>query len=426
MRSHRSHNRWHPVVLIASLALIQPTAEAQTWQQSGKSSNAGQLQWSVVDHHAENGSQPLSKPSATPQWRAVEASESIDVQAELKKTDTEEITVYPPSGTTFANDKALWRDDQWHPQISSLVPVGFGPQGVMLTGGLYGWDCIPAPYGACQKPEDWEAYLDEIERRGESEWEGSIGFGDTEKYLGLTITGMFEETGIQLGDRNNHADENPRGLFSNYYVGMHLSKSLGPDTSARIGIKNWIDIRDEAEGEAMRGKSAYGVISQRIRLKEDQEGWLPNLYLTAGLGNGEFRSVTEKFQSTVARQRDVGCYTYGFYEGPGCTPRQLARAGARSVSYGELAPIGSIALEAYSGFNLISEWSEGNLKAGFSVRPFRDLGLVITSIWGSLLDNCDWGCTVPIKGVPGGAEIPEDLTTDRIKWSFNINYNIRF
>ena len=31
-----------------------------------------------------------------------------------------------PSGATFANDKAIWRDDIWHPQISGVVPVGYG------------------------------------------------------------------------------------------------------------------------------------------------------------------------------------------------------------------------------------------------------------------------------------------------------------
>ena len=192
----------------------------------------------------------------------------------------------------------------------------------MLTGGLTGWDCIPAPYGACKNPKDWEAYIDEIEQRGESEWEGSIGLGDAEKYFGLTITGMLEETGIQLGNRNNYEDENPRGLFTNYYVGMHLSKNLGTDTSARVGIKNWIDVRDESEGESMRGKSAYGVISHRIRLSENQEAWLPNLYLTAGLGNGEFRSVEEKFQSSVAKQREAGCHTYGYNKGPNCSSQE--------------------------------------------------------------------------------------------------------
>jgi hypothetical protein len=55
--------------------------------------------------------------------------EAQDEQRQLK-------AVIPSSGPTYANFRALWRDGDWLPQISSLVPVGYGPKGVMLT--LYG------------------------------------------------------------------------------------------------------------------------------------------------------------------------------------------------------------------------------------------------------------------------------------------------
>ena len=295
----------------------------------------------------------------------------------------------------------------------------------MLSMGIYGWDCIPIEEGPCKRPNNWEDYRSELEQRGEAEWEGSIGLGDASQLVGLTITGMFEEAGIPFGSRNNNKSDNPRGLFSNFYVGMHLSRNIGIDTAARIGIKNWIDVRED-DNAGIRGKSAYGVITQRFRLRDNQDAWFPNLYITGGLGNGEFRSVDQKFKASVTAQRDRGCSTYGSTGSKDCTTQARIRAGGRSVSYGELAPIGAIALEVYPGFNLIGEWNEGNLKAGFSVRPFDKYGLTFTSMWGSLIKNCDWGCNVTISGVPGRVQLPGPVTTERIKWSFKLDYNIKF
>ena len=176
----------------------------------------------------------------------------------------------------------------------------------------------------------------------------------------------------------------------------------------------------------MRPKSAYGVISQRFRLRDNQNTWFPNMYLTAGMGNGEFRPRDKQFKAVIAGQQEEGCITYGAPDGKACSAETFNKVGRRSFSYGELVPIGAIALEVYPGFNLIGEWNEGNLKAGFSVRPFEDAGLVFTSMWGSLLKNCDWGCNVSIPGVSGGVPIDENLTTERIKWSFNLTYNVAF
>ena len=95
-----------------------------------------------------------------------------------------------------------------------------------------------------------------------------------------------------------------------------------------------------------------------------------------------------------------------------------------AANYGQLSPLGSIALEVHPGFNLISEWSQGNLNAGFSVRPFKDFGFVITSIWNTLIPNCDYGCDVNVNGV--NASIEKNLTTERAKWAVNASLNIKF
>ena len=189
-------------------------------------------------------------------------------------------------------------------------------------------------------------------------------------------------------------------------------------------VINWLDIK-ECGNQCGFPKSAYGVISQRIRLNENQNTWFSNAYLTAGVGNGDFRPIDKKFQSSVEAQRKAGCWTYGYRDEKDCAMESRLRAHHRSVSYGELTPIASAAIEVYPGFNLISEWTQGNLNAGFSFRPFKDSGLIFTSMFGSLIQNCDWGCKVPIKGVPGGAELEDNLITERVKWSFNLSFNIK-
>ena len=209
-----------------------------------RSSSTAQIQWTPVKEQPSTASQqPLwqevtedpdhALPAAVV-WTPVEPSvatdieEKIEEEAPIKDPANTAIAIQPPvmpSGPTYANDKAIWRDDTWHPQISSLVPVGFGPKGTMVSLGMYGWDCVPFPAGPCKQPTDLNDYFNEMEQRGEAEWEGSIGIGDTRELLGLTVTGMFEETNLPFGSRNEYEAENPRGLLSNYYVGMHLSRA---------------------------------------------------------------------------------------------------------------------------------------------------------------------------------------------------------
>ena len=400
---------------------------------------SGSLQWSRVPSQTPTTTEPaprfepataettagISEPELN--WQPLTAAEIQQQQQEIQDEirEAQELIanptiVLPPSGPTYANDRALWRDDVWHPQISSLVPIGFGPKGVMASIGLYGWDCTTS--GVCTLPLSWADYQDQIERFGELHYEASLGLGDAEKLLGVTFTGRFEETRFGLGDRNTAETKN---IFSNYYVGVHLSRNLSPDTAVRVGIDNWIDVKT-CGPYCGYPKSAYGVISQRIRLKDNQEGWFPNAYITVGAGNGQFRSVTEKFQASVAAQRAAGCWTYGYTKGNNCSAETRAKANNRSVSYGQVVPIGSAALEVYPGLNVIGEWSEGNLNAGFSVRPFKQIGLVFTSMWGALLRNCDWGCKVSIPDVPGGVDLEPNLITERVKWSFSLSLNVKF
>lgn len=328
-----------------------------------------------------------------------------------------------PSGTTFANDRSLWRDDKWHPQISNTVPIGFGPKGVMANIGISGIDCTAN--GICTQPEDWADYQRQLEEFGEAQYNVSLGFGDTEKFVGVTFTAAIEETQIPLGERNTQGLESDENFLAEYYIGAHLSRNIGPDTAVRVGVKNWIDVK-ECGLDCGFPKSAYGVISQRFRLNPDQNSWFPNAYLTAGMGNGEFRPLEEQVRSSIAAQRSAGCSTYGYLADKPCNSDTLRRAVLDAANYGQLTPIGAAAIEVYPGFNAIGEWSGRNLNLGFSVRPFEDFGLVFTSMWNNLLQNCDYGCKVDVPDYPEGAPIPDNMTTERAVWSFRLSVDMKF
>ena len=79
--------------------------------------------------------------------------------------------------------------------------------------------------------------------------------------------------------------------------------------------------------------------------------------------------------------------------------------------------------------NLIGEWSGRNLNAGFSVRPFEDLGLVFTGMWENILPNCDYGCRISVSGVPDGIDLETSLPhalTERPRFSFQASLELKF
>ena len=373
---------------------------------SSAHADAKSLIWVAVD---ENEIIKAVKEDITPEMNSIEEAHNVAYQ------------VLEATASTFANHRALWRNERWHPQITGSIPLGFGPQGLMASIGISGIDCTAN--GVCTQPNSWEDYLDQIEESGEAQLEGSIGFGDAEKLLGITLTTYVEETKLPLGDRNTQGSAADANLFDEYYIGVHLSRNIGLDTAFRVGINNWIDVKKCGDSCGFP-KSAYGVISQRIRIKDDQTSWFPNAYITLGAGNGEFRSLSEKFRASVNAQKKADCSTFGYLPDEPCGINTRSRAVLSAANYGQLAPIGSAALEVVSGLNLIGEWSQGNLNAGISVRPFKEIGLVFTGMWNTLLPTCDYGCTLTINNVP--ARIEDNLTTERAKFSFTASLDIKF
>jgi hypothetical protein len=444
------------LVACTSAALLQSAAlRAQQWEvvqpQTSRPSNqrfepvprssqpAGSLQWSVRPsaQTATTESSPVQQQESVESsiaassehliWQPLTAAEveqqqqAIDAEIQQAQELINNPTiVFPPSGPTYANFRALWRDGDWLPQISNTVPVGFGPQGLMATLEYRAIDCITGA-GYCTVPTSYQDWTNTISRSGDAFFDTSIGFGDSLKAIGVVFTAVSENTNTNLAGRSGQGET----IFGNINLGIHLAKSFGPDTSLRFGVENLV--REDCYGGACGlPQNAYGVLSQRIRLHNDQRSWFPNAYLTVGTGNGSYRPLSEQVQASIAAQRAAGCSTYGYSPEKDCSDKTRRQAVYNAASFGDLTPIGSVGLEVFRGFHLISEWSGRNLNAGLSFRPFEGLGLVITPMWENLLPNCDYGCRVNVPDYPPGAPIPSNLLTDRARFSIQASIEVKF
>ena len=411
------------------LGLFNATAHAQQvqWQAEPQTAptNSG-VEWS------SEGAPAAAAPSGVV-WEALPSApnpEEPQVTWEPVNDDTlfaQPMTAPPPttvvklpppaSGPTFANFRALWRDGDWLPQISNTVPVGFGPQGFMFSLNYRAIDCITGA-GLCTVPTSYQDWQDTVSRSGDAFFDTSFAFGDSFKAVGVVLTVVSENTNTEFAGRSGGGET----IFGNANLGVHLSRNFGPDTAVRLGVENLV--KEICNGGACGlPTNAYGVISQRLRLNNNQDGWFPNAYLTVGAGNGAFRPLSEQIRASEAAQRAAGCTAYNF-QGKDCSFDTRRRAVMQAMNYGNPTPIGSIALEAFNGFHFISEWSGRNLNAGFSIRPFRELGFVITPMWENLIPNCDYGCTV--NDPPYNPPIPSNLLTERARFSIQASVEFKF
>lgn len=350
-----------------------------------------------------------------PAVTAVEPQSQPESSGSTRKTDPT-LPLPSPSGPTYANLRALWRDGNWLPQISNTVPVGFGPQGLMLSLSYRAIDCFTGS-GVCTVPQTYDAWRDSINRQGDAYFTGAIGFGDALRYVGVVVTNISQGT----------SSSGPRGgdpLFGGNQTGFHLSKALSPDTAVRLGVENWIRW-DWPQADLQ--KNAYGVLSQRIRLGPDDGGWLRNAYLTVGAGNGAFRPLDTQIGAQIAAQRAAGCFTWNYVPPSGveCSNETRRLAARDGGDFGGLQPIAAAAVEVVRGFNLIGEWSGRNLNLGFSLRPVPALGLIITPMFENIVANSDYGVNVQIPDAPPVA-MPSNVLTQRARFSIQASLEIKF
>ena len=81
----------------------------------------------------------------------------------------------------------------------------------------------------------------------------------------------------------------------------------------------------------------------------------------------------------------------------------------------------------YRGVNLITEWSGRNLNLGLSWRPFPELGLMITPMVQSLIQNCEYpGCQVSVPYFAGQVALLSSVLTERARLSLQASPAFKF
>ncbi len=121
-------------------------------------------------------------------------------------------------------------------------------------------------------------------------------------------------------------------------VSFKVHRRLPRNFAVALGFKNAI-----TWGDTDGGSSVYGVVSRQFDLRSNRDAPMSRLYLSAGVGGGQYRS-----ESSIVRQ---------------------------SSSTGVF---GSVAVQALPFMNAIAEWTGQDLNVGLSIIPFAGVPLVIT------------------------------------------------
>ncbi len=198
---------------------------------------------------------------------------------------------------------------------------------------------IPSGYGAGWGSAGFGLGLQERTRftnQGDGVAGFGMGFGNPRENIGLTV-------GVTVTDLWGDT-------FQDGSVSLKLHRQLPNDFGIAAGVQGAL-----TWGETDGGTSGYGVVTKRFVLDEPEEP-LSQLYLTLGVGGGQYRSESD------------------------------IEAGDNSVGL-----FGSVALRIAPPVSAIAEWTGQDLTLGISVVPFRNLPLVIspaiTDVTGSAGDG---------------------------------------
>ncbi|AFZ21450.1 hypothetical protein [Allocoleopsis franciscana] len=151
-----------------------------------------------------------------------------------------------------------------------------------------------------------------------------LGLGDAQKTVGLDLGLTFVDL---IG---NTAQDGS--------VSLKLHRRLPEDFAVAVGVKNLIRF-----GATDSGTGYYGVVTKRFILQEDVQQPFSQIFVSAGVGSGQFRSELDINEDRTS----VGVF-------------------------------GSVAVRVAEPISAIAEWSGQDLTLGLSIAPFRDVPLVVT------------------------------------------------
>lgn len=151
-----------------------------------------------------------------------------------------------------------------------------------------------------------------------------VGLGNAQKTVGLDIGLTFVDL---IGNTGQDGT-----------VSLKLHRRLPEDFAVAVGVKNLIRF-----GATDSGTGYYGVVTKRLSLQEDVQQPFSQIFVSAGVGSGQFRSELDINED----RNSVGIF-------------------------------GSVAVRMAEPINAIAEWSGQDLTLGLSIAPFRDVPLVVT------------------------------------------------
>jgi hypothetical protein len=153
-----------------------------------------------------------------------------------------------------------------------------------------------------------------------------VGLGDPKNLVGLELAYINYATGFRSSFLKN-------GGFS-----FKIHRLIAENTSVAIGVENAI-----VYGGADAIPSVYGAISSIFQLEDSSEKPFSSIGLTFGVGGGRFRSIS-----------DI------------------------NTLQGTVNVFGAVAVRVFEPISLIADWNGQTLSVGASIKPFRDIPLVIT------------------------------------------------
>ncbi|MEQ9236455.1 hypothetical protein [Coleofasciculus sp. E2-BRE-01] len=188
---------------------------------------------------------------------------------------------------------------------------------------------IPTAYGAHRNTGFVSATYQERTRYSDVD-DGAlgigIGLGDAEKSVGVELS-------YALASFGSNRD------FGSGGFNAKVHRRLPQGWAVAAGWNGLINLGDDNDFE----NSVYGVVSKIIRTREDINQPFSRVAITAGIGNGQFR--TEE---------------------------------AVEDDNGTINVFGNVAVRVAEPVSLIAEWTGQDLGVGVSIAPFKNIPLVIT------------------------------------------------
>ncbi|MGK7905019.1 MAG: hypothetical protein AB4352_27160 [Hormoscilla sp.] len=189
---------------------------------------------------------------------------------------------------------------------------------------------IPSAFGADNNTLYTAASFQERVRGSESN-DGSLG-------LGIGLGDATESVGVELSYTFASFGNNTRDFGSGAF-NLKVHRRLSEDFAIAAGVNGLVNLGDDNGFE----NSFYGVATKIFRTKEDIDRPFSRIVVTAGLGNGHFRT-----------------------------------AEALSDDEDGINVFGNVAFRVAQPVSIIAEWSGQDLGVGLSIVPFENIPLVIT------------------------------------------------